>query len=413
MKYVVSVILLALSLFDNVYSQSYTKDGYPDYIIFTSKNRLDSVYYDANGRFIPVFFKSNSYEVIQSAVLDSIIHSVHNALIRRNVRLAHVWVSSSASPEGKYWNNVILAKNRSNAVAKYLQNKAKIPRHVLNVVNLEEDWTGFVKRLEKDDSIPHREEILKIIKEEPVYEKRKNKIKAIDGYVTWNYLIKDIFPDYRTSRIAIICYEEMERDIYPNKPVYPNYSYSFDTLPKKHYQSVLNIEKQPKYLFAVKTNAVFLSALIFNVGVEARLSEKLSIDIPFYYSPYDLFRSDRKIRVLGTQPELRLWTKEAMNGHFFGLHGHIAGFNVALNDRGRYQDPNRALWGLGVGYGYAKPFGKNNRFGIEFNVGVGFANYKYDSYYNWNNGVKFDTAENTYWGLTRAGVSFSYKFFSK
>lgn len=413
MKCFMSVLLLALSFCETIYAQYYTKDGYPDYIIFTPKSRVDSVYYDANGRFIPIFFKSNSYNVIQTAVLDSVINSVHTALIRRNVRLAHVWVSSSASPEGKYWNNVILAKNRSNAVAKYLQNKAKIPRHVLNVVNLEEDWTGFTKRLEKDDSIPHREQILKIIREEPVYEKRKNKIKALDRYATWNYLIKDIFPDYRTSRIAIICYEEMERYIIPNKPVYPDFSYNFVSLTHNNYPVNLKVEKQPKYLFAVKTNAIFLSALIFNIGVEARLSDRLSIDIPFYYSPYNLFRTDRKIRVLGTQPELRLWTKEVMNGHFWGLHGHIAGFNIALNNRGRYQDPNRALWGLGVGYGYAKPFGRDKRFGIEFNAGFGFANYKYDSYYNWENGTKFDTNEKTYWGITRAGVSLSYKFFSK
>ena len=52
---------------------------------------------------------------------------------------------------------------------------------------------------------------------------------------------------------------------------------------------------------------------------------------------------------------------------------HVAGFNVAINDKARYQDPNHALWGMGLSYGYAFSWGKDNRWGIEFNIGVGFA----------------------------------------
>lgn len=52
-----------------------------------------------------------------------------------------------------------------------------------------------------------------------------------------------------------------------------------------------------------------------------------------------------------------------MNGHFIGLHTHVAGFNVAINDKARYQDPNHALWGMGLSYGYAFSWGKDNRWG--------------------------------------------------
>ena len=60
----------------------------------------------------------------------------------------------------------------------------------------------------------------------------------------------------------------------------------------------------------------------------------------------------------------------------------MAGFNVAINDKARYQDPNHALWGMGLSYGYAFSWGKDNRWGIEFNIGVGFAEYDYDAYRN-------------------------------
>ena len=98
-------------------------------------------------------------------------------------------------------------------------------------------------------------------------------------------------------------------------------------------------------------------------------------------------------------------------GHFFGLHTHVVGFNVSINDRGRYQDPNHALWGMGLSYGYAFSLGKAERWGVEFTVGAGFAEYSYDSYRNWENGPLFDSGSGHYWGITRAGINLSYKWF--
>lgn len=99
-----------------------------------------------------------------------------------------------------------------------------------------------------------------------------------------------------------------------------------------------------------------------------------------------------------------------MEGHFIGLHTHIAGFNIALNDYARYQDPNHALWGMGVSYGYALPLDKTGHWGLEFNIGFGFAEYSYDAYRNWDNGPRFTSGQAWYWGITRAGITLSYKW---
>lgn len=84
---------------------------------------------------------------------------------------------------------------------------------------------------------------------------------------------------------------------------------------------------------------------------------------------------------------------------------------MAINDHGRYQDPNHALWGMGISYGYAIELGKQKRWAVEFNIGAGFAEYDYDIYRNWENGPKTGSGSDWYWGITRAGISISYKWY--
>ena len=87
----------------------------------------------------------------------------------------------------------------------------------------------------------------------------------------------------------------------------------------------------------------------------------------------------------------------------------VAGFNIQLGDK-RYQDPNRALWGVGVSYGYAMPLGKDTNWGVEFTVGLGYMNVVYDIYEGVENGKYLRTQRMNYWGPTRVGVDFSYRF---
>ena len=160
----------------------------------------------------------------------------------------------------------------------------------------------------------------------------------------------------------------------------------------------------------MKTNVLFLAGLVANLGFEAELWERWSIDIPVWYSPYDI-TSKVRFRFLATQPELRYWTRKAGEGHFFGLHTHIIGFDVSVNDHGRYQDPDHAVWGMGLSWGYTTHLDKNKRWLLEFNLGAGFAEYDFDVYRNWKNGPKFRSGSDWYWGVTRAGLSVGYKWY--
>jgi hypothetical protein len=170
-------------------------------------------------------------------------------------------------------------------------------------------------------------------------------------------------------------------------------------------------EEEPRVpLVNIKTNALETAMLVANIGVEFRITPRLSFDMIWHYSPYDYFVSDRKIRIYGIEPEVRFWWCEALvKGHFVGLHVPIAGFNVQLSDRFRYQDPNHALCGVGISYGYAMPLDKRGKWGIEFTIGVGYVDVKYDVYSGKCNGAYLRTERRNYFGPTRLGVDISYR----
>ena len=82
-------------------------------------------------------------------------------------------------------------------------------------------------------------------------------------------------------------------------------------------------------------------------------------------------------------------------------------FNLKWEDT-RYQAEKWPLLGTGISYGYKLPFSRH--WGAEFTLGAGYANMKYNTYYNIENGAKLDTRKRNYWGITRAGASLVYRF---
>ncbi len=384
--------------------------NYPDYVIFLSDKKIDSVFYYANTSIAPVIFKVNKYKLYPNKQLDSIADILRRIQQDTIIRLSHVWVGGSASPEGPPSWNHRLGEYRSRALADFLLQETGIPESKLKVENLCEDWYSFEVALKNGAQIPNKSKVLDILTKETDNERRKKQIKALDGGYTWQRIIQDVFPPFRNARIAIVCLEEQ----FPLPPVSKNLQVAESRMPDLNPAISFSLQpsQQEKWIIAIKSNLLFVAALTANLGIEISPFSHWSFDLPVWYSPYNI-TPERKLRLLAVQPEIRWWSKEAMKGHFIGLHTHVAGFNVAINDHGRYQDPNHALWGMGISYGYAVDIGKMKRWTLECNIGAGFAEFDYDVYRNWKNGPKFRSGSDWYWGITRGGVSISYKWYKQ
>lgn len=170
-------------------------------------------------------------------------------------------------------------------------------------------------------------------------------------------------------------------------------------------ESVCAPQTSSRYV-AVKTNLAAWAGTIMNLAADVQVSEHFSVELPVLWCPWHV-SSKHAVKTFTIQPEGRYWLARPGKGHFFGVHAHIGWFNVKWN-RDRYQDTSRPLLGAGISYGYLLPLGEH--WAGEFTLGAGYANLKYNTYYNIGNGARIDTRTKNYWGITRVGISVVYRF---
>lgn len=418
MRKFILTILSTLALGVSIYAQDDKLNPiighmvYPKHVVFLPDNKPDSVIAYSETGLVPIIFEIDKHKYIPSPELDSVAALVNQVLQDKRVDFQYLWIGGSASPEGPVAHNYDLGFWRSEILKNFILENTSVNPTLVRTQNLAEDWEGFRRALIKEKDYPYRDRILEIIDNTSDWDLRKRKIRAIDNGKTWHNLIYGLFTPFRNARMVIVCkaYYNVETKIPPMPPM-------LLPLPKENMLPKMDASFLPSAetrFFALKNNILFDGILVANLGVEIELWRKTSLDIPFVYSPYDIRVPDRKIRLLGSQPEFRYWLgQKAGEGHFVGIHGALLGFNIALNDKGRFQDPNHALWNAGIGYGYSWNFGKDKRWALEANIGVGYADYIYDSYRNWHNGARFKSnTHESYWGVTRAGLTIMYKWYT-
>ena len=161
----------------------------------------------------------------------------------------------------------------------------------------------------------------------------------------------------------------------------------------------------------IKTNLLYDATATFNLGLEFRTGWHTSLDIPVNFNPWT-FSNDKKWKHILVQPEFRWWPRETFDGHFFGLHGHYAYYNISNLPKppfSEYMNTHRFegwLAGVGVSYGYRWNF--NHRWALEATVGVGYAYLEYDKFDCGRCGELLASETKHYVGPTKVGLSLIY-----
>lgn len=381
-----------------------------------------------------------------------------------DVSVKNVVITSFASMEGDVISNRRFITER-NATARDLVKKLSgLPDSLIICVDGGIAWNHLRDSVDKSNML-YREEVLYIIDNQPeetwkdgtLVDSRRKHLMDLHGGEPYRYMRARFFPYYRYSRIRITytgTLDEQTRSEIETKPVIadstdnygegiyieiardtvqelqdtvkPDTTASAVVLPPADTLAVLDTvttpdtaastpvqttaqtakteEKLP--ILGIKTNALVLFAGVANAGVEARIGEHFSFDFPVVYSPYTI-KNNYRLRALAFQPEFRFWFKGYTEGHFLGLTGNFAWFNIALSNNNRYQDSaDRPLMGAGISYGYSWKI--LPCLSLEFTVGAGYANIHYDVFYNVENGIQYNSGVKNYWGLTKAGISVVY-----
>lgn len=162
----------------------------------------------------------------------------------------------------------------------------------------------------------------------------------------------------------------------------------------------------------VKTNLLYWATTSPNLGVEIAMTKKWTFDFAVGASLW-AFEGNKKFKHWAVFPELRYWTCEAFNGHFFGIHGLAGQYNV-----GNLNLPIGALkklsgfryegWASGAGLTYGYQFVLSRRWNVEASISAGYVFFDYRKFNCVKCGKMIEDGTQNYLGPTKASISLVY-----
>lgn len=171
--------------------------------------------------------------------------------------------------------------------------------------------------------------------------------------------------------------------------------------------------------YAIKTNLLYDATASANLGFEFGVAPQWSVDISGDVNFWNI--GDKRWRHWFVQPELRYWLCHRSVGHFFALDIHggqynignlgCDGFNFLGTDFRNLKDQRYQGWfaGAGIAYGYSWAFSEH--WGMEAEIGIGWAYSRYDAYPCRECGSKIKNhAVHNYVGPTKAAINLVYNF---
>ena len=347
------------------------------------------------------------------------------------VSLDRVQVISSASPEGSAEANERLAYNRAQNIAAYLHQNMRFDLNAFEVYFNDMDWGQLQRLVEADHYVPQRWELLALIREKDL-----PGMKASRYQRGWNYLLDNIFPEMR-STLVVFEYrsadaleaearaakeraeaeaEALRQEELRRQEEQARQSYSPPPLPDDEEDDFsLNLSEAHPWSFYFKTNLLPWAVLDANFALELEMGRHLSLSIPVYFSAFNKLAVRTKCRVLGTQPELRVWFRDNFSGAFIAAHGTYGFYNIALPGmeyRIQDRDGVTPAYGAGLNLGWKFRLDRNraDRLGLEFSVGGGWLHLDYDCFFNVENGRYAASQVKEYYGLDHASVALTYRF---
>lgn len=163
---------------------------------------------------------------------------------------------------------------------------------------------------------------------------------------------------------------------------------------------------------AIKTNLLYGGALLTpNLSLEIASGPKQTFEFSGSYQAWGREKaasdSHKQLAHWTLRPEYRWWTCERFNGHYFGAHAlysryYVSGRDIPLLFKKEFSYDGHAV-GAGFTYGYHWAVGK--RWGVEFNIGVGYAYMWYDKGNCSKCEPLAESQDKHYFGPTRAGIN--------
>ena len=347
--------------------------------------------------------------------LDAFVAGIHAR--QATAVLCRLSLHSGASPEGGLTFNRRLSDKRLASFRSILQERLFLPDSVFTTVSLGEDWEGLTSLVEESD-MPCREEVLRILRNTPVWvtrngvvvDSRKRQLMNLRGGQAWRYMHAHFFPELRNTSVVECEFAPvgMEKELAP--PVGATEGQPADTVIVRDtvervivFRDTVQLPvpvagpSKPFYM-GLKTNLVYDALLVPNIGVEFALGKGWTLGGNWMYGWWKNDRRHRYWRVYGGEVGLRKYfgqraSDKPLTGHHVGVYGQLLTYDFEFGGRGYMGGrPGGTLWdkahyGVGFEYGYSLPVAR--RLNLDFSLGLGYLGgtcYEYvpvDACYVW------------------------------
>lgn len=429
-----AVLLLIASSMNLLHGKSPVKEGAP------SPNDTIVVFFPVSCSDAAPYIEKHQAEMdrFMAAILE----------LHQSGQLECVQINGYACLIGPHDRCVYVAGKRAASLAGYISAHSGIPSSLITVNETDIAWKRLFSLVEGDTKVPMQDEVLKTLQDTPLWifdkdgrvvDGRKKRLMEIDYGRAFVYMRDNFFPKMRYASAYIVLRQDETQSTDEDSAVAATLpemtaTTAADSLvhaadnavyeepktcdsvasdktataaaePPSPYSSAGKETGDEQFRVRLKTNIPYWALVIPNIGVETRLGDRWSLDVPVFFSPYTVDKAYR-FRIFSVQPGVRYWFSPDMNGHFIGLHLIGGAFNISVNDRLRYQDTDGA-WGAGIDYGYELKFSRH--WGMEFNIGIGYLWTRYETFYNIDNGASCGTSVLNYFGITRLGISLIYE----
>ena len=326
---------------------------------------------------------------------DSLAIVVNNPLYR----LKSVSVIGAASPEGNYKLNQRLSEKRAKNLFDYLAQQGHLHTFSTNFVYLGVDWHGLLLLVQKDISVPYRDEVIALI--EDILQKSDGKannashnlyrLVNLRGGQPYRYMYRVLFPELRNSTLTLSYepfwqpasftpLEQLDVDTSTVKipiPDVASLSQPFSDAATGH-----------SFCMALKTNLLYDALLVPNIGAEFHLGRNFTVGANLHFAWWN---TDSWFwRTYGAELAVRKYFGSAANmkpmtGHHLGIYGQALTYDFLAFGKTGYMSGNpgenlfdRASWAVGIEYGYSLPI--TRRLNLDFVIGLGYQGGKYNEY---------------------------------
>ena len=366
-----------------------------------------------------IYFRVDEHELDpeyqdNAKTLETMIKELSDAINAEGRLSCQIDIVASASPALRKLHNEQLSKRRMEVVLSAIRKNIDVTDVTFHTNSLVEDWAIVAAYVAEDLQVPRRQEVLQVLNSFDGTQDIRAELQKI-GYGAYDYILNNFFPLLRSTDVVAV-YDISERLTYAQVQ---SVSLTITTGLQAPEQPLRTPPPAPRPdlrrhpFIKLKTNTLGLGLGHANIAVEYAFAEHFSVALPFYYSGgFDYFKPTLKFRGIVLQPEVRYYLK-ANEGFYVGAHLGLGWYNFALNGEFRIQDHRgrRPAFGGGLGIGYTLPFKKNPRWGVEFAIGAGVYDVKYDVFYNEINGPYAEHGvHDTFFGIDNASIAFTYKF---